>query len=129
MTSNEAATALGLDPDTVRGQCENGKLVAEKHGRQWWITPGAVERYRETYLGTRAKKETAMTDKRDVCKCGKDRTDMSVHSGWTIETGTFPAGHHGFDSGFTESHLQVLGLPPAKAKAFEDALNKKLAKS
>ena len=27
-----------------------------------------------------------------------------------------------------ESHIQVLGLPPKKAKAFEDALNKKLAK-
>ena len=45
MTTSEAATVLGLDPHTVRQQCQSGKLRAEKRGRDWWITPDAVKRY------------------------------------------------------------------------------------
>lgn len=46
MTAAEAAAALGLHPSRVRRLCENGVLVATKHGRDWWIEPAAVERFK-----------------------------------------------------------------------------------
>jgi len=46
MTLKEAATALGLSPDTLRWQIHNGALRARKMGRDWIVTPREVERYR-----------------------------------------------------------------------------------
>ena len=50
MTSNEAAKVLGLEPDTIRQQCQSGKLRATKRSRDWWVTPREVERYRKDNL-------------------------------------------------------------------------------
>jgi excisionase family DNA binding protein len=46
MTLSEAATLLGLRPDTLRQQIANGSLKARKVGRDWHVTPREVERYR-----------------------------------------------------------------------------------
>ena len=47
VTLKEAASVLGLHPSTLRHQIDNGSLRATKRGRDWWITPREVERYRE----------------------------------------------------------------------------------
>lgn len=46
MTLTDAAKALGVAPSTLRVQVRNGKLHAERHGRDWWVEPAEVERYR-----------------------------------------------------------------------------------
>jgi excisionase family DNA binding protein len=46
MTLLEAARLLGVMPDTLRQQIANGRLRAVKRGRDWWVTPKEVERYR-----------------------------------------------------------------------------------
>lgn len=46
VTLIEAAATLGVTPDTLRQQIANGKLQAVKHGRDWWVEPAEVERYR-----------------------------------------------------------------------------------
>lgn len=51
MTLNEAAALLGLAPQTLRVQVHAGKLHATKRGRDWWVTPSEVERYRAESLG------------------------------------------------------------------------------
>jgi excisionase family DNA binding protein len=47
VTLSEAATLLGLRPDTLRQQIANGSLKARKVGRDWHVTPREVERYRK----------------------------------------------------------------------------------
>ncbi len=49
MTLKEAAELLGLSPTTLRVQIKNGALKAKKIGRDWWVTPKEVERYREEH--------------------------------------------------------------------------------
>jgi excisionase family DNA binding protein len=49
MTLVEAAQRLGVTPDTLRQQIANGKLKASKRGRDWWVTDGEVERYRQSH--------------------------------------------------------------------------------
>ena len=51
MTINEAAEKLGLEATTLRWQIRNGRLRAVKHGRDCWISPVEVERYRREHLG------------------------------------------------------------------------------
>lgn len=51
MTTNEAAEALGIKPVTVRAAIKAETLRAVKHGRDWHITPAAVEAYRSGSLG------------------------------------------------------------------------------
>lgn len=50
MTIKEAAEALGLSAQTIRNQVTAGRLAATKHGRDWWLTPAEVERYRRESL-------------------------------------------------------------------------------
>ncbi len=47
MTVNEAAALLGIEPGTVRRQIQLGKLRSTKHGRDHWITPRELLRYRK----------------------------------------------------------------------------------
>ena len=56
MTVNEAAESLGLAPATVTAQIRHKRLPATRRGRQWWITPAAVELYRRTILGKPGRK-------------------------------------------------------------------------
>ena len=42
----EAAAMLGVTPDNLRGAIKRGVLKADKHGRDWWVSVGEVERYR-----------------------------------------------------------------------------------
>jgi excisionase family DNA binding protein len=46
VTLNEAAARLNMTPDTLRQQIHAGRLRADKHGRDWWVTEAEVERYR-----------------------------------------------------------------------------------
>ena len=46
MTLIEAAAMLGVTPDNLRGAIKRGAMKAEKHGRDWWVSVGEVERYR-----------------------------------------------------------------------------------
>lgn len=55
MTLHEAAAILGLSPLTLRSQIRNGSLHATKRGRDWWVTPAEVERYRAASLGQRGR--------------------------------------------------------------------------
>lgn len=47
MTLKEAAALLGITPDNLRGAIARGSLKASKHGRDWWVEPREVERYRK----------------------------------------------------------------------------------
>jgi excisionase family DNA binding protein len=51
MTVREAATILGIAESTVRNQIMNGQIRATRRGRDNWITPSALERYRRDHLG------------------------------------------------------------------------------
>jgi excisionase family DNA binding protein len=46
LTLTEAAALLDLSPITLRLQVRNGKLAAEKRGRDWFVSQREVERYR-----------------------------------------------------------------------------------
>lgn len=56
MTTIEAAARLGISPITVRRAIANGTLKAKKVGRDWHITPAAVEAYRSGSLGQPGRK-------------------------------------------------------------------------
>lgn len=43
MTSREAAEALRIGPGRVRQMCARGQMPAEKRGRDWYVSPEAVE--------------------------------------------------------------------------------------
>jgi hypothetical protein len=45
LTLPEAAKIAGLRPVTLRVQVFNGRLKAEKRGRDWWVTRKELERY------------------------------------------------------------------------------------
>lgn len=62
MTTNEAAALLGLQPVTVRAAIKAGTLRAKKVGRDWHITPAAVEAYRATSLGKPGRRKKAMEE-------------------------------------------------------------------
>lgn len=47
VTLKEAAELLGVTPDTLRQQIRAGRLKATKRGRDWWVTKGEVDRYRQ----------------------------------------------------------------------------------
>jgi hypothetical protein len=48
----EAAELLGnVTAETLRIQIGKGKLRATKHGRDWWVEPREVERYRRDSAG------------------------------------------------------------------------------
>jgi excisionase family DNA binding protein len=49
MTLKEAAESLGVTPDNLRGAIARGALKAKKLGRDWFVTPGEVERYRKEH--------------------------------------------------------------------------------
>jgi excisionase family DNA binding protein len=53
MTVREVAERLGLATGTVQVQIRAGKLRAEKRGRDYWVLPSEVERYRAQSLGKR----------------------------------------------------------------------------
>lgn len=45
MTTQEAATLLGIAEQTVRQAIADNRLSAVKRGRDWWIDPVDVDRY------------------------------------------------------------------------------------
>jgi excisionase family DNA binding protein len=51
MSVADAAVLLGIKPVTVRAAIKAGTLKAKKQGRDWHITPAAVEAYRAGSLG------------------------------------------------------------------------------
>lgn len=51
MTTEQAATVLGLSLRTVQAHIKRGNLKAEKRGRDWWIEADEVERFRQTRRG------------------------------------------------------------------------------
>jgi excisionase family DNA binding protein len=59
MTLKEAAASLGLSPDSLRSQIRNDRLKATRRGRDWWVTPSAVEAYRRDHLGQMGPKPKA----------------------------------------------------------------------
>lgn len=46
MTTNEAAAALGVHRSRVLHFIREGKLSAIKHGRDYWLEPAEVERFK-----------------------------------------------------------------------------------
>lgn len=46
MTTQEAAEVLGINRSLVIRFVEQGRLQAVKHGRDWWIDPAEVERFK-----------------------------------------------------------------------------------
>ena len=56
LTTAEAARELNISPMRVRALIYEGRLKAEKHGRDWLIEPGALEAVRVRKWG-RPKKE------------------------------------------------------------------------
>jgi excisionase family DNA binding protein len=52
LTTNEAAAALDIRPETVRKQIWAGRIKAIKMGRDWFIEQGEVDRYRQEHQQT-----------------------------------------------------------------------------
>ncbi|MEA4856116.1 MAG: helix-turn-helix domain-containing protein [Solidesulfovibrio sp.] len=46
LTTIQAAEILGIRSETVRQQIQAGRLSAVKHGRDWFIDPDELDRYR-----------------------------------------------------------------------------------
>ncbi len=46
LTLAEAAQSLGVAASTLRHQIKLGKMAAHRMGRDWFVTPAEVERYR-----------------------------------------------------------------------------------
>lgn len=44
-TTRDAADRLGIKPRSVIWAIKRGLIIAEKRGRDYWITDGEVERY------------------------------------------------------------------------------------
>lgn len=59
MNVDEAASALGITPSTVRGQIEKGVIGAIKRDGRWDIPPADVEVYRASRLGQRSRSNLA----------------------------------------------------------------------
>jgi len=63
MTTNQAAIVLDILPSTLRKQIRAGRIKAVKMGRDWFIEPEEVDRYRrehqQTGLTTRWKEAKA----------------------------------------------------------------------
>lgn len=51
LTTNEAASALGLARRSVLSAIRRGHITAEKHGRDWAISMDAVRAYQSQHLG------------------------------------------------------------------------------
>lgn len=51
MTTTEAAAVLGVQPKTVTRYILRGLIAATKHGRDYWIEPGELERFQQTRRG------------------------------------------------------------------------------
>lgn len=66
LTLTEAAALLDLSPVTLRVQVRNGKLKARKQGRDWFVTPREVERYR----AENRRLVGRHTHSGDICSCG-----------------------------------------------------------
>ena len=47
LTTNEAAELLGLKPESVQKYCNRKQIHAIKFGRDWFITPKEIERFRK----------------------------------------------------------------------------------
>jgi excisionase family DNA binding protein len=56
MTISEAAALLGIADATLARQARLGRIRATRFGRQWNISPAAVEEYRRTILGRKGPK-------------------------------------------------------------------------
>lgn len=46
LTTTQAATELGIKPDSVKKLCQRGIMKAERAGRDWLISLEEVERYK-----------------------------------------------------------------------------------
>lgn len=46
MTVTDVAAELGVAPDSVRHYIRAGTIKATKHGRDWFIQPAEVSRYK-----------------------------------------------------------------------------------
>lgn len=61
LTTTEAAALLGLKLAMVRRHCQSGRIAATKYGRDWLITPDAIDAYQATRRSAgRPKKGTTM---------------------------------------------------------------------
>jgi len=56
LTLREAADALGLSLETVKKQVKRRSLNAEKRGRDLFVTPTELERYKAESLGQRGRR-------------------------------------------------------------------------
>jgi excisionase family DNA binding protein len=50
LTIPEAAESLGLASSTVRRQVGRGRITGTKFGRDWYVTAGEVEKYRNDVM-------------------------------------------------------------------------------
>jgi excisionase family DNA binding protein len=63
MTTTEAAAILGVTRAWLWRLIKAGKIAAEMRGRDWWIEPEEVERYkRERRQAGRPRKDNAATN-------------------------------------------------------------------
>ena len=51
LTVAEVATRLGIGSDLVARYCAQGRLRAEKPGRDWLVDPASVERFEQERRG------------------------------------------------------------------------------
>lgn len=70
----EAAALLGIKPDTLRQQAQNGILTATKVGQTWVTTEAAVEQYRADRLGRRGRRPKAGKPARPALDTGAAST-------------------------------------------------------
>jgi excisionase family DNA binding protein len=51
LSVTEMAERLGIDPSLVRVYCREGRIKAEKMGRDWFASEGAVQRFERNRAG------------------------------------------------------------------------------
>lgn len=60
LSTTEAARILGVTRERVRQLCDEKKLKAEKLGRDWRITPRAVDEYQRLQVKAHSLKTVEM---------------------------------------------------------------------
>lgn len=51
LTVNQVAERLERDPSLIRAYCRQGRIRAERHGRDWLIEESAVAKFEKTRRG------------------------------------------------------------------------------
>jgi excisionase family DNA binding protein len=73
LTAAEAAEHIGVTPQQVRTLIRQGKLIAEKHGRDWYVREADVLKFERMPAGRPQGAKDSKPRKTDVSKAKMGR--------------------------------------------------------